>query len=58
MSKPHVSVLQVFPNKSLSKLKDCITVRDRLLTRKLEEHKVLYRPLVPVHSWQSLVIVL
>ncbi|XP_047442835.1 steroid 17-alpha-hydroxylase/17,20 lyase [Mugil cephalus] len=31
--------LQVFPNKSLSKLKECVTVRDRLLTRKLEEHK-------------------
>uniref|UniRef100_A0A7N6BRH2 Steroid 21-hydroxylase n=1 Tax=Anabas testudineus TaxID=64144 RepID=A0A7N6BRH2_ANATE len=31
--------MKVFPNKSLSKLKDCITVRDRLLTRKLEEHK-------------------
>ncbi|KAF7650160.1 hypothetical protein LDENG_00130380 [Lucifuga dentata] len=31
--------LKVFPNKSLSKLKECITVRDRLLTRKLEEHK-------------------
>ncbi|XP_022616599.1 steroid 17-alpha-hydroxylase/17,20 lyase-like [Seriola dumerili] len=31
--------MKVFPNKSLSKLKDCITVRDRLLTCKLEEHK-------------------
>ncbi|CAK6974741.1 steroid 17-alpha-hydroxylase/17%2C20 lyase [Scomber scombrus] len=31
--------MKVFPNKSLSKLKECITVRDRLLTRKLEEHK-------------------
>ncbi|XP_039996713.1 steroid 17-alpha-hydroxylase/17,20 lyase [Xiphias gladius] len=31
--------MKVFPNKSLSKLKDCISVRDRLLTRKLEEHK-------------------
>ncbi|XP_042257669.1 steroid 17-alpha-hydroxylase/17,20 lyase isoform X2 [Thunnus maccoyii] len=31
--------MKVFPNESLSKLKECITVRDRLLTRKLEEHK-------------------
>ncbi|KAG7496166.1 steroid 17-alpha-hydroxylase/17,20 lyase-like [Solea senegalensis] len=31
--------MKVFPNKSLSKLKDCISVRDRLLTRKLDEHK-------------------
>ncbi|XP_037614884.1 steroid 17-alpha-hydroxylase/17,20 lyase isoform X1 [Sebastes umbrosus] len=31
--------MKVFPNKCLSKLKDCITVRDRLLSRKLEEHK-------------------
>ncbi|KAM7366692.1 hypothetical protein PAMP_016107 [Pampus punctatissimus] len=31
--------MKVFPNKSLSKLKECITVRDRLLTHKLEEHK-------------------
>ncbi|XP_060886707.1 steroid 17-alpha-hydroxylase/17,20 lyase [Labrus mixtus] len=33
--------MKVFPNECLSKLKDCITVRDRLLTRKLEEHKAL-----------------
>ncbi|XP_026178718.1 cytochrome P450 17A2 [Mastacembelus armatus] len=33
--------LKFFPNRSLSKLKDSITVRDRLLTRKLEEHKAL-----------------
>uniref|UniRef100_A0A672F3W0 Steroid 21-hydroxylase n=1 Tax=Salarias fasciatus TaxID=181472 RepID=A0A672F3W0_SALFA len=31
--------MKVLPNKSLRKLKDCIAVRDRLLTRKLEEHK-------------------
>ncbi|XP_076019338.1 cytochrome P450 17A2 [Genypterus blacodes] len=31
--------LKVFPNKSLRKLKECIVVRDRLLTRKLNEHK-------------------
>ncbi|XP_039664005.1 steroid 17-alpha-hydroxylase/17,20 lyase-like [Perca fluviatilis] len=31
--------MKVFPNQSLSKLKDCITVRDRLLSRKLDEHK-------------------
>uniref|UniRef100_A0A3Q0T0X6 Steroid 21-hydroxylase n=1 Tax=Amphilophus citrinellus TaxID=61819 RepID=A0A3Q0T0X6_AMPCI len=32
--------LKVFPNKSLSKLKQCITVRDRLLSHKLQEHKL------------------
>uniref|UniRef100_A0A3Q3H3Z5 Cytochrome P450, family 17, subfamily A, polypeptide 2 n=1 Tax=Labrus bergylta TaxID=56723 RepID=A0A3Q3H3Z5_9LABR len=31
--------MKIFPNECLSKLKECITVRDRLLTRKLEEHK-------------------
>ncbi|XP_075941100.1 cytochrome P450 17A2 [Anarhichas minor] len=31
--------MKVFPNKCLNKLKDCIIVRDRLLSRKLEEHK-------------------
>lgn len=35
-----VCVLQVFPNKSLRKLKECISIRDRLLSHKLEEHKV------------------
>ncbi|CAG13604.1 unnamed protein product, partial [Tetraodon nigroviridis] len=29
----------VFPNETLRRLKSCIAVRDRLLTRKLEEHK-------------------
>ncbi|XP_041635062.1 steroid 17-alpha-hydroxylase/17,20 lyase [Cheilinus undulatus] len=32
--------MKVFPNECLSKLKECIIVRDRLLSRKLEEHKV------------------
>ncbi|KAM4714028.1 cytochrome P450 17A2 [Anableps anableps] len=31
--------MKVFPNRTLSKLKECIAVRDRLLNRKLEEHK-------------------
>ncbi|XP_013855193.1 cytochrome P450 17A2 [Austrofundulus limnaeus] len=31
--------MKFFPNRSLSKLKECITVRDKLLSRKLEEHK-------------------
>ncbi|KAF3837578.1 hypothetical protein F7725_005042 [Dissostichus mawsoni] len=35
---PHAP--QVFPNRCLRKLKDCIAIRDRLLSRKLEEHKV------------------
>lgn len=38
-----VCVFQVFPNKTLRKLKDCITVRDRLLSKKLEEHKVTHQ---------------
>ncbi|KAM4537363.1 cytochrome P450 17A2 [Odontesthes bonariensis] len=31
--------MKIFPNASLRKLKECIAVRDRLLSRKLEEHK-------------------
>ncbi|XP_008290892.1 cytochrome P450 17A2 [Stegastes partitus] len=31
--------MKLFPNQTLRKLKECISVRDRLLTRKLEEHK-------------------
>ncbi|KAM3590350.1 uncharacterized protein V6R79_007979 [Siganus canaliculatus] len=31
--------MEVFPNQSLSRLKESISVRDRLLQRKLEEHK-------------------
>uniref|UniRef100_G3N537 Steroid 21-hydroxylase n=1 Tax=Gasterosteus aculeatus TaxID=69293 RepID=G3N537_GASAC len=31
--------MKVFPNRCLRRLKDCILVRDRLLSRKLEEHK-------------------
>ncbi|RVE60878.1 hypothetical protein OJAV_G00185370 [Oryzias javanicus] len=31
--------MKVFPSSALRKLKECIAVRDRLLTRKLEEHK-------------------
>nr|AJQ25352.1 cytochrome P450 family 17 polypeptide 2 [Anguilla japonica] len=31
--------LRIFPNKDLKRLKECITVRDELLNRKLEEHK-------------------
>ncbi|KAM9827304.1 cytochrome P450 17A2 [Neosynchiropus ocellatus] len=31
--------MKVFPNKCLQKLKECIVVRDRLLDRKLKEHK-------------------
>nr|XP_061810961.1 steroid 17-alpha-hydroxylase/17,20 lyase-like [Nerophis lumbriciformis] len=33
------SWMKVFPNASLDELKACIAVRDRLLTRKLREHK-------------------
>ncbi|KAM9836855.1 cytochrome P450 17A2 [Aulostomus maculatus] len=33
--------MKIFPNKSLRELKECIAIRDRLLTRKLQEHKAL-----------------
>ncbi|XP_037118595.1 steroid 17-alpha-hydroxylase/17,20 lyase isoform X1 [Syngnathus acus] len=33
------SWMKVFPNASLSELRSCIAVRDRLLTQKLHEHK-------------------
>ncbi|XP_036407749.1 steroid 17-alpha-hydroxylase/17,20 lyase [Megalops cyprinoides] len=36
--------LKVFPNKDIKRLKECISVRDKLLCRKLEEHKASYRP--------------
>lgn len=38
-----ICLFQIFPSKTLSQLKDCITIRDRLLSRKLEEHKVRYQ---------------
>ncbi|XP_061109233.1 steroid 17-alpha-hydroxylase/17,20 lyase [Conger conger] len=31
--------LRIFPNKDLTRLKECIKLRDQLLNRKLEEHK-------------------
>ncbi|XP_018594225.2 cytochrome P450 17A2 isoform X2 [Scleropages formosus] len=36
--------LKIFPNKDLKKLKECIRVRDELLSKKLEEHKATYSP--------------
>ncbi|CAJ1048364.1 steroid 17-alpha-hydroxylase/17%2C20 lyase-like [Xyrichtys novacula] len=33
--------MKVFPNECLRKLKECIIIRDRLLSQKLEEHKAL-----------------
>ncbi|TRY53627.1 hypothetical protein DNTS_024681 [Danionella cerebrum] len=36
--------LQIFPNKVLRKLKKCVTIRDQLLQRKLQEHKVSMTP--------------
>ncbi|XP_067117298.1 cytochrome P450 17A2 [Osmerus mordax] len=35
--------LRIFPSRALRKLKQCISVRDRLLNRKLEEHKASMR---------------
>ncbi|KAI4888235.1 hypothetical protein NFI96_027965, partial [Prochilodus magdalenae] len=32
--------LQMFPSKDLAKLKECISIRDKLLSKKLEEHKL------------------
>ncbi|XP_006629247.2 cytochrome P450 17A2 [Lepisosteus oculatus] len=36
--------LKIFPNRDLKQLKECIQVRDKLLTNKLEEHKKSYSP--------------
>lgn len=34
---------QIFPNKDLAKLRECVYIRDKLLTTKLEEHKVKHK---------------
>ncbi|KAL4618204.1 steroid 17-alpha-hydroxylase/17,20 lyase-like isoform X1 [Arapaima gigas] len=36
--------LKIFPNKEVKRLKECIRVRDELLSRKLREHKETYNP--------------
>uniref|UniRef100_A0A4W4E2N9 Steroid 21-hydroxylase n=1 Tax=Electrophorus electricus TaxID=8005 RepID=A0A4W4E2N9_ELEEL len=36
--------LQIFPNKDLAKLRECVCIRDKLLSKKLEEHKLTFTP--------------
>ncbi|KAM9445558.1 cytochrome P450 17A2 [Clarias gariepinus] len=36
--------LQIFPNKDLARLRECVYIRDKLLTTKLEEHKLTLTP--------------
>ncbi|XP_047663451.1 steroid 17-alpha-hydroxylase/17,20 lyase isoform X2 [Tachysurus fulvidraco] len=39
--------LQIFPNSDLTRLRDCVQIRDKLLTTKLEEHKLSLTPREP-----------
>ncbi|XP_056588369.1 steroid 17-alpha-hydroxylase/17,20 lyase isoform X2 [Triplophysa dalaica] len=48
--------LKIFPNKDLSKLKQCVCVRDRLLHKKLLEHKVTLTPGEPRDLLDALLI--
>ncbi|RXN08410.1 steroid 17-alpha-hydroxylase 17,20 lyase-like protein [Labeo rohita] len=46
----------IFPNKDLKKLKQCVSVRDRLLHRKLLEHKMTLTPGEPRDLLDALLI--
>lgn len=35
-----ISTFQIFPNKTVEKLKNCVKMRDELLNEILEKHKV------------------
>ncbi|XP_022532743.2 steroid 17-alpha-hydroxylase/17,20 lyase [Astyanax mexicanus] len=48
--------LQIFPNKDLAKLRECVSIRDKLLTKKLEEHKLTYTPGEPRDLLDALLI--
>lgn len=41
-----VSLLQIFPNADLRLLKHCVSVRDRLLQKQYEQHKVRLLPAI------------
>ncbi|KAK3519400.1 hypothetical protein QTP70_027523 [Hemibagrus guttatus] len=36
--------LQIFPNNDLARLRECVQIRDKLLTAKLEDHKLTLTP--------------
>ncbi|XP_076840200.1 cytochrome P450 17A2 [Brachyhypopomus gauderio] len=48
--------LQIFPNKDLAKLKECVCIRDKLLSKKLEEHKLTLTPGDPRDLLDALLI--
>ncbi|XP_066526581.1 cytochrome P450 17A2 [Hoplias malabaricus] len=48
--------LQIFPNKDLAKLKECISIRDKMLSKKLEEHKLTLTPGEPRDLLDALLI--
>ncbi|XP_026102999.1 steroid 17-alpha-hydroxylase/17,20 lyase-like [Carassius auratus] len=48
--------LRIFPNKDLKKLKQCVSVRDQLLHRKLLEHKMTLTPGEPRDLLDALLI--
>lgn len=41
-----MSLLQIFPNADLRLLKHCVSVRDRLLQKQYEQHKVRLLPAI------------
>ncbi|ROL01460.1 Steroid 17-alpha-hydroxylase/17,20 lyase [Anabarilius grahami] len=48
--------LRIFPNKDLKKLKECVCVRDQLLRKKLQEHKMTLTPGEPRDLLDALLI--
>ncbi|XP_051515219.1 steroid 17-alpha-hydroxylase/17,20 lyase [Myxocyprinus asiaticus] len=48
--------LRIFPNKDLNKLKQCVAVRDQLLSKKLLEHKMTLTPGEPRDLLDALLI--
>ncbi|XP_051735258.1 steroid 17-alpha-hydroxylase/17,20 lyase isoform X3 [Ctenopharyngodon idella] len=48
--------LRIFPNKDLKKLKECVSVRDQLLRKKLLEHKMTLTPGEPRDLLDALLI--
>ncbi|XP_072552229.1 cytochrome P450 17A2 [Salminus brasiliensis] len=48
--------LQIFPNKDLDKLRECVSIRDKLLSKKLEEHKLTCTPGEPRDLLDALLI--
>ncbi|XP_030630793.1 cytochrome P450 17A2 [Chanos chanos] len=48
--------LRIFPNKDLARLRECVSVRDKLLSKKLEEHKKTLIPGEPRDLLDALLI--